>query len=447
MRSRVVLAVGRQQEVRLLEALQADMRQRLVARVTTAADLVRLIEDGQADVAVLDEDLHALSQDLLNLLAARHFPFVFLARNVEACSWRVRGGLVLPATSESGGMLDALPRALSGEPHSRRTKSGKATTSTQPARNPATDTPEPHVPEASDAPDRQRRRFGLIVFWGGAAAGRTLLALSTGALLGSVAPTITVDLDTTGASLCAYLDDGTRGLADRHLVALAQAAPTTAEAWQRELALSVQPLGPYSPKAHVLCGVPWAKERSKLSGPFVERLLVELRARYDYVLVDLGDEPLSGLEIEAVVGHAALRGADHVLVVATPDAVCLHRTRTALADASDLLVRQRASLVLNRCRKLDPDEVELATELPVVAMLPDDSGPVRRALERGWPVVCEPDSRLRRPLGELVERIHGGAVDLRPTADKPAAWPAWPRVRTVLANAPALGSLFGGSPG
>jgi hypothetical protein len=110
-------------------------------------------------------------------------------------------------------------------------------------------------------------------------------------------------------------------------------------------------------------------------------------------------------------------------------------------------VRQRASLVLNRSRRLDPEQVELAVELPVVAMLPDDTGPARRALERGWPVVCEPDSRLRRPLGELVERIHGGAVDLRPTPETPATWPAWPRVRTLLAHAPTFGSLFGGSPG
>ena len=444
LRARVVLAVGRQQEVRLLSVLQTDVRQRLVARVTSANDLANLIEDRQVDVAVLDEDLHALSQELLDLLATRRFPFVFLARDVEACSWQLRGGLVLPAASEPGAILDALPRAVSGEAYSSRAPSGSGAGVTHSTHSTPLRPSGAPVPSATEAADQPRRQFGLIAFWGGAAAGRTLLALSTGALLGSVASTIIVDLDTTGASLSAYLDDGTRGLARRHLLALAQAAPTTTEAWQRELTLTVQPLGPYSPKAHVLCGVPWPKERSKLSGPFVERLLGELRARYDYVLVDLGDEPLSGLDVEAVVGRTALRAADHVLVVATPDAVGLHRTRTALAEAAELLIRQRASLVLNRCRHHDPAQVELAAELPVVAMLPDDSGPLRRALDRGWPVVCEPDSRLRRPLGELVERIHGGAVDLRPSPEQRTRWP---RVRSLLANAPALGSLFGGSPG
>jgi hypothetical protein len=119
-RPRVVLAVGRHQEVRLLTALQADARQRLVARVTSAADLVRLVEEGQADVAVLDEDLHALSQESLDVLADRRLPFVFLARDPDAAGWRVQGGLVLPAGSEPGAIVEALSRALRGEGRPRR---------------------------------------------------------------------------------------------------------------------------------------------------------------------------------------------------------------------------------------------------------------------------------------------------------------------------------------
>ena len=51
-----------------------------------------------------------------------------------------------------------------------------------------------------------------------------------------------------------------------------------------------------------------------MSGAFVERLIAELRTRFTFVVLDVGQEPPG----ESQVTATALRAADQVLVVATP---------------------------------------------------------------------------------------------------------------------------------
>jgi septum formation inhibitor-activating ATPase MinD len=231
-----------------------------------------------------------------------------------------------------------------------------------------------------------------------------------------------------------------------NIVQLASAAPDSQESWASELQHLVQPLGPFSPLADVLAGVPRPRLRSPVSSAFVERLIAVLRSRYEYVLLDLGDEPLGDNGRESAVTAAALRAADQVLVVCPPDGPGLHQTDVALAEARNLVDRDRTALVVNRYERRYHEAglagIEEALELPVVCVLPLDHAAIQRALAEGLPVVCDQRSKVRRPLLDLTERIHGGQVR-PPTVRQSAGRLPWTRLQGVVSGA-AIGMTGGG---
>ena len=55
--------------------------------------------------------------------------------------------------------------------------------------------------------------------------------------------------------------------------------------------------------------------------------------------------------------------------------------------------------------------IEDALKLPLVGVLPFDHDAVQRALFAGRPVVCDRKSKLRRPLQDLAEQVHGGRIE------------------------------------
>jgi Flp pilus assembly CpaE family ATPase len=349
-----------------------------------------------------------------------------LTRNPEGERWRGLNVYPLAVEVEVPHILLALDEAVRGTHRARPPRQAVV----------------PHPPVA-DAGERQDQ-LQVLVFWGGAGSpGRTTLAINWGTLLGSAARTILVDLDLTGAALAAQLDDavgetGRRRWVSPNLVELASANPETAEAWTRELGRTVVPLGPFSPHGFVLRGVPRPVVREALSGAFVERLIAELRRRYTYVLLDAGDEPLGDGSREAAVTSAALRAADQVLVVAPPDGPGLHQTYMALLEARSVLDWQRAAAIVNRYdarwHQAELARVESALGLPLAGVLPLDTAAMQRALADGRPVVCDPRSRLRRPLQRLVEQVHGGQLRM-PAAARPARRiPVLGRLRAALAG-------------
>jgi MinD-like ATPase involved in chromosome partitioning or flagellar assembly len=170
------------------------------------------------------------------------------------------------------------------------------------------------------------------------------------------------------------------------ILQLASANPESSDDWLHEVFRVARPLGPVSPRADLLAGVlqPWL--RYGISASFVERLVAELRRQYTYILLDLGNEPLGEPTGEAAVTAAALQAADQIVVVCPPDGPGLHQTYMALAQV--------------------------------------DTAAVQRALAEGRPVVCDRRSKLRRPLLELTERVHGGRVEVADESRK-RTHPAW----------------------
>jgi MinD superfamily P-loop ATPase len=290
----------------------------------------------------------------------------------------------------------------------------------------------------------------VIALWSGRGApGKTTLGLNCLALGGAVEPTVLVELDTTAASLAAYLDDGQAGAprrAQATLLELAHASRRTAAEWTQALEQVLQPLGPYSPQARLLCGIAHPEQRGRLTEPtrFVEELVTHLRARFARIWLDVGSDPLSGDSVAAQVGTTALRLADQVLVVATPEPACVHRACMAIREAGSRLDRDEVRLVVNRAARGDSGSwISNAVGLPLAAVLPADERAQARAILAAHPVVREADSRLRRPLQEFLADLGSPAnvATFAPAPPAPRGMPFWGALRARAGGlAASLGS-------
>ena len=426
-RRSVALGLGRPQERRLLAVCREDSRLRVVARCSSAPEILAAVEAGAVDVMLLDEDLHLLDDDQLRHLKSTGVPTVALVREPEAEQWQQWSSLtVLSMQAEASDVLVAILDARAGRTHVQA--------------RPIVEELAPSTVTAIERPGQLQ----VFAFWSGPGSpGRTTLAINFGVLFGWVARTVIVDLDLTAAAVSAQLDQsrpqpGGRGWVASSILQLASANPESAERWAHEIFRVARPLGPLSPHADLVAGVlqPWL--RQAISASFVERLITELRRHYTYVLLDLGDEPLGEPARESAVNGTGLQAADQIIVVCPPDGPGLHQTHMALARAGSILDRARAGLVVNRYdrryHEADLDQIEQALELPLVGVLPLDTAAIQRALFEGRPVVCDPRSKLRRPLLELAERVHGGRVVLEAAPRKHRGLPVPRRLGAAVAS-------------
>ncbi len=115
----------------------------------------------------------------------------------------------------------------------------------------------------------------------------------------------------------------------------------------------------------------------------VRKILIALRAYYDWVVVDLPGH-LSDFELPA------LDFADQVLQICTPDVLSIRRTRSMLEICTGLgMASTQISLVLNRIHKSDeikPIEFRGLFENAVVAEIPEDPTFVQPRADRGLPL-------------------------------------------------------------
>jgi pilus assembly protein CpaE len=122
----------------------------------------------------------------------------------------------------------------------------------------------------------------------------------------------------------------------------------------------------------------------------------------------------------------ALEGADHLLLVTTPDVPALRNTRAALGVLDMLqLGRAKTQLVVNRAtaaygvRRAD---VEATLGLPVRAWIPADEPTVARAVNEGLPaVLAAPASRYARAVTALARQLAPPEAQAR---SRPRAEPA-----------------------
>ena len=447
---RVVLGVTRARVLPLRVAYQGHEQVRVVATSSTAGEVLSAIEREQVDAAIVDEDLHGLDRTRLAALQASRLRWIVLSRQPESARWDGFDAVVLSPETDPGDILRALQAAPTP---ALRHRAARAATGRHRTRTTA---PSSRQAIAVDAPLAANSISQVIALWSArGSAGKTTFGLNALALDGAVEPTVLVELETTAASLAAYLDDGRDSHPRRAratLLDLAGAQLRTAAEWDLALDRCLQSLGgSYSPYARLLCGVAHPEQRYKLAEPaaFVEALVTALRRHFARVLLDVGSDPLGGESTEALVASTALHLADHVLVIATPEPASVHRTCMAISEAGSRLDRPNVGLVINRVDpKLHGDVswISNAVGLPIVAVLPADDRAQRQAVAAAAPVVRHPDSRLRRPLGRFLQELGSppavtSFVPAPRQQRRALSWPGWGQLRAALTFVP--GSIGG----
>lgn len=460
-----------------------------VERCLTVNQVQACVERGQVDALLLATDLHRLSPERLASLGTAGIPLVLLTSDAEHERWRAAlpaSATVIPLDAPVDAVRSALVAALGpaietmapahGGPEGGAAASARqastAVGSTASSHRGGMGLNAPSVPGApsassassASAPPRptlapQSSQEGgiaclaaagdtnnassqlsiLAIASGPGSPGRTTLATSLAAALGTVAPTVLIDLDLDAPSIATHLDlDPTR-----NLYMMAHAEPVTPREWERVLADETQTLSRRSPHAAVLCGVPKPEMRPGVSAPFLRRLLAELRQRYRYVVLDTGAECLSP---HAVLHREAVAAADQVLLVAAADVVGLWHAQAALTrlvaptptlrraptGASALSRAPRVALVVNRYDRhyhYERQHIEWALSTGVAALIPFDHAGAERALAGQQPLVFDERSRAGRTLLDLAERVHGGRVLLppEPMAGQQRPWRRWLR--------------------
>lgn len=408
---RLAVGLGDAERERALLPSLAESGDFVVAERSLAADqLLESLRDGRVDAALLTADLHRLTDTALAELARTRVPVVLLAPQPDDERWRGFPGPVLPADADAAAAGEALLAALRGE---------------RPRPAPPREEPPRPAERVCPAETRSTGLAVLAVASGPGSPGRTTVAVALAAAIGAVAPVVLVDADLVGASVASHLDlDPTR-----NLYMLAHAEPATAREWERALAQETHPLGPRSPQAAVLCGVPKPEMRTAITPRFFERLVAQLRERYRYVILDVGADLLG---TEAALHRAALGLSEQVLLVASTDVVGLRHARTALGllKTHVSVDPERVALILNRHDRRyhhGRGEIEWALGTPTAVMVPFDHGGVQRALAAQRPVVLDERSRAGRALLDLAERVHGGGIVLppEPAADGRPLWRRW----------------------
>jgi septum site-determining protein MinD len=135
-----------------------------------------------------------------------------------------------------------------------------------------------------------------------------------------------------------------------------------------------------------------------------ERMAEVLRgapANTDFVIIDVP----GGLKRETI---AAIRAAQEVLLVATPDMISLSDCMKARL-ISEFLGLTTIGVVLNRVRKdefeIGGNEIKTVLNLPVLAEIPEDES-VREALNKGEPLmVMDPRSRAAKAIMNLAKKL------------------------------------------
>jgi MinD-like ATPase involved in chromosome partitioning or flagellar assembly len=430
-RLRLALGLGDQElEQRLRPALDAADDLVVVAQSLAADQLLQVVESRHADAAVVAWSLHRLSDAVLDQLDRSGLPVVLLVPDPEDERWRARRGPVLPLDADAATIREVVLAARRGERLFAKSHTLLRPIATEPVTLKAADAPEGPPP-------------GIIAVAGGMGSpGRTTVAINLAAALGAAAPTVLVEADLCAPALAGYLDRDP----SRNLCTLAHAVREEPRAWGPALADELQPLARQSPLGVVLCGPPKREMRTSIAPAFLERLLVELAHRYQYVVVDVGPD-LLGMETAAATHRAALASAHHVLLVSASDLVGLWHARTALDQFERQLGidRRSVNLILNRYDARyhhGRSEVEWHLGAPIAAVVPFDHQASQQAIAEQRPLVVDPTSRASRALIGLAERVHDGKLRLPiEPARRDRSEPWWrrvlPRARPTVSMRPA----------
>lgn len=287
--ARAVVAIGDAQRERLILQLFADaaadgVALRVTRRCLDADELLGSIHEGEAEVAVVDADLHGLGADTVHRLVQLGVPLLLWGTTSAIADDLSDHRAVVVLAGEAG--LPELRAALVDLAHTGgRLRRPAAVAATLP-RPPTTDAP----PQARlrAATKRHTGVAGMILVLLGAPGGQGVSTQSTGlaTAFSQHASAALVDFDLRFPSLALALDLNPA----RNLYMVLHEAGTRADSglWSRLLEAELQPLDARLPLGAVLAGAPGSNLAAAMQPEGARQVLRQLAVHYRYVVVDAG---------------------------------------------------------------------------------------------------------------------------------------------------------------
>jgi len=174
-----------------------------------------------------------------------------------------------------------------------------------------------------------------------------------------------------------------------------------------------------------------AREKEDVDVDEMQRLIEQLRERFEYVLIDCP----AGIELGF---RNAVAGAQHAIIVCTPEVSAVRDADRVVGllpnDWSpELIVNRLRPALVRKGKMLSVDDVNAILRLPLLGVIPDEPA-VIVATNKGEPPAFDPNSQLGAAYRAIAARITGEET-------APAEVPTEPEGGGFLSK---LGALFGG---
>lgn len=153
------------------------------------------------------------------------------------------------------------------------------------------------------------------------------------------------------------------------------------------------------------------KDKSALVPEAVKKIVLELKDKFDFVIIDCPAGIEQGFQI-------AIAGADRAIVVTTPENAAV-RDADRVIGLLEAARIQGPKLVINRIRPhlvrqgdmLDIDEIVSILAIDLLGVVPDDEN-VISAANHGEPTVLHPSTKASIAYRNIARRIQGDSVPL-----------------------------------
>jgi septum site-determining protein MinD len=147
-----------------------------------------------------------------------------------------------------------------------------------------------------------------------------------------------------------------------------------------------------------------AREKEDVDVDEMQRLMEQLRERFEYVLIDCP----AGIELGF---RNAVAGAQHAIIVCTPEVSAVRDADRVVGllpnDWSpELIVNRLRPALVRKGKMLSVDDVNAILRLPLLGVIPDEPA-VIVATNKGEPPAFDPNSRLGAAYRAIAARITG----------------------------------------
>lgn len=199
-----------------------------------------------------------------------------------------------------------------------------------------------------------------------------------------IATNVAVGLAKKGAKV--LLLDFDLAFGEQHLLLDLEPKDTIVELAQDPEGISIERVNAFSilhSSGVNLLAAPKSPEYAEyISANHITSIIRSVRPYYEYIIIDIP----SNFSDETV---AALENSDEIMLVNTPDILSLRGAKNAINVLSQLQIKEKARLVINRYEQslIKEKDFEAMLEMPVYAMLEDDYKTVNGSVNKGVPFI------------------------------------------------------------